>query len=78
MKKYEITEIKAIAESAGDTSIQDALRIHLVEDQYADGDCILFGYSASELEEDDEITEALCNNTPESDFYIDEAGIYHT
>lgn len=74
---YTITNIKAIAESANDTEIQNALLVHLNKDPFNDGDCILFGYSADELKNDSDITDALANSTPISDYTMDENGIYH-
>lgn len=73
---YELTEIKAIAENAGETEPQDALRIHLVNDEYADGDCILYGYTLDDFSSADEITAALKNETTETSFEINENGIY--
>lgn len=72
---FEITTIKAIAECAGESEVQDALLIHEINDEFHNGDCILFGYSADELTSDEEIAEALINNTPISDWSI-ENGIY--
>lgn len=46
---YELTEIQAIAENAGDTEAQDALRIHLTADEFSDGDCILYGYKLDDF-----------------------------
>lgn len=74
---YVITEVQAIAASAYETEAQDALRVHLIDDPYSDGDCILFGYSIADFDNDEEITEALNNNVSESDFYVDENCIYH-
>lgn len=74
---YEITTIKAIAECANETEIQDAILIHENNDEFSNGDCILFGYSADELEADEDITDALINNTPCTDFTIDNKGVYH-
>ena len=74
---YTITAIKAIADSANDTEIQEAVLVHLNKDSFNDGDCILFGYSAEDFECDNDITEALNNDTPSSDYTIDDNGIYH-
>ena len=74
---YTLTLIKAIAECAGDTDIQDAILVHLNDDEFKDGDCILFGYSINDFENDSDITEALINNAPISAYTIDHNGIYH-
>lgn len=74
---YTLTAVKAIAESAGDTEVQDAIRVHLNSDEFGDGDCILYGYSMDEFTCDEDITDALTNNSPETYFTIDENGIYH-
>lgn len=77
IENYELTEVKAIAENAGDTEAQDALRVHLVSDEYADGDCILYGYSLDDFSSASEITDVLMSENPETSFDIDEDGIYH-
>lgn len=74
---YEITTIKAIAECAGEPEIQDALLIHNTNEEFNDGDCILFGYTADEFEADEDITEALINNTPCTAWTVDGEGVYH-
>lgn len=75
--RYTITNIMAIAESANDTEIQCAVLVHLNKDNFNVGDCVLFGYSVDDFENDDDITEALENNTPSSYYTIDDNGIYH-
>lgn len=77
MKIYEITDIQAIAECAGDTELQNAVLVHEIKDKFNDGDCILFGYSSADFENDSDVLAALQNETPESDFTIDKHGIYH-
>lgn len=74
---YELTEVKAIAECAGDTEVQDALLIHEMKDEFCDGDCILYGYTLDDFDGEDEITDALISGAPESAFEINEDGIYH-
>lgn len=71
---YEITNIKAVA--TGDIVVQDALLIHATNDDHHDGDCILYGYTADELISDDDIAEALINNTPDTDWTIYN-GVYY-
>lgn len=46
-------------------------------EEFTDGNCILFGYGSDELENDDDITEALLNSTPCTYWKIDEEGVYH-
>lgn len=75
MTKYELTEIKAIAANAGDTEVQDAILIHLTNDEFHGGDCVLFGYSLDELETDEDIETALNNEYTSSCFAV-ENGIY--
>jgi hypothetical protein len=77
MKIYEITDIKAIAECAGDTEPQNSVLVHEKADKFRNGDCILFGYSSGDFENDSDVLTALQNETPESDFTIDKRGIYH-
>lgn len=77
MKIYEITDIQAIAECAGDTEPQNAVLVHEIKDKFKNGDCILFGYSATDFENDSDVLTALQNETPENDFTIDKHGIYH-
>lgn len=77
MKIYEITDIKAIAERAGDTEPQSSVLVHEKADKFRSGDCILFGYSSADFENDSDVLTALQNETPESDFLIDKHGIYH-
>lgn len=77
MQIYEITDIKAIAECAGDTELQNAVLVHEIKDKFNDGDCIIFGYSSADFENDSDVLTALQNETPESDFTIDKHGIYH-
>lgn len=74
---YEITTIKAIAECAEELIIQDALLIHEVKDEFGNGDCILFGYTKDELISDEDVQDALMNNTPISDWTIDKNNVYH-
>ena len=74
---YTLTLIKAIAESANETEVQDAILVHLNSDEFSDGDCILFDYSTEQLADDESIEEALYNNTPCTYWEIDENGIYH-
>ncbi len=74
---YTLTAIKAIAESANDVEVQDAILVHLNKDKFNDGDCVLFGYSIDDFENDNDITDALINNTPISDYTVDDNGIYH-
>lgn len=77
MKDYEIYELTSVKATApGETETQDAILVHLKKDAFSDGDCILFGYSAEDFDCDDDITDALINNTPESCYTIDENGIY--
>lgn len=44
----EITRCKAAAISAGDTTLQDALFIHDLNDDFHDGDAVVFGYDMPE------------------------------
>ena len=74
--KFEINTIKAIAECAGESEVQEALLIHEKNDEFHNGDCILFGYSADELTSDEEVADALFNNTPET-YWTVEDGIYY-
>lgn len=75
-KIYEITSIKAINASAGDTEPQDAILVHHIGDEFGDDDCILFEYT-KEFESDDEITDTLQNETPSIAFTISEkTGVY--
>lgn len=74
---YETTDIKAVAECAGDTKPQRAVLVHEKADKFGNGDCILFGYSSEDFENDSDVLAALQNENPESDFSIDESGIYH-
>lgn len=78
MKIYEIMNIRAVAECAGDTECQDAVLVHEVTDKFRNGDCILFGYSSEDFEDDADVLAALQNESPVSDFTIDDCGIYHT
>ena len=77
MKIYEITDIHAIAECAGDTEPQNSVLVHEKADKFRNGDCIIFGYSSADFENDSDVLTALQNETPESDFTIDKHGIYH-
>ncbi len=77
MKIYEVTNIRAIAECAGDTESQDAVLVHEIADRFHDGDCIIFGYSAENFRDDSDVLAALQNESPISDFTMDEHGIYH-
>lgn len=38
---YTLTAIKAIAESANDVEVQDAILVHLNKDKFNDSDCVL-------------------------------------
>lgn len=76
---YEIRNIKAVAESAGDNEnqVQGAVMVHLISDKFHDGDCILFGYHTADFANEYDITDALQNESPISDFYINEdTGVY--
>lgn len=74
---YETTDIKAVAECAGDTETQNAVLVHEKADKFGNGDCILFGYLSEDLKNDSDVLAALQSETPESNFSIDESGIYH-
>lgn len=74
MNKYELTKIKA---TANGEEVQNAILVHLTEDAFGDGDCVLFGYEIDELASDDDITDAIINNTPSTFWNTDDKGIYH-
>lgn len=78
MKTYELMSIRAIAECAGDTEAQDSVLVHEIADKFRNGDCILFGYSSEDFEDDADVLAALQNESPVSDFTIDVYGTYHT
>ena len=51
---YEFSECTAIALEAGDTTRQNAIFCHKIDDEFRDGDCVIFGYSLPADEEDAE------------------------
>lgn len=79
---YEIENIKAVAECDALDEVQDALFVSSVNDEFGDGDCILFGWMEEYFEEYDEnereerLIEALQDEYPTSD-YCEINGIYY-
>lgn len=49
---YEFKECKAVAIEAGDADAQNALFCHKLDDEFCDGDCVIFGYELPESVED--------------------------
>lgn len=52
INNIEFTTIKAIAAVDSANDVQDALLMHDIEDEFCDGDCIVFGYEMPEDEAD--------------------------
>lgn len=57
MKRYELTEIKAIAN--GDTEVQDAILVHDCEYGFHDQDNIIFDAELDRFNSDADVEEAL-------------------
>lgn len=74
MKKYTLTEIKAVA--YGDTEVQDAILVHDNEYEFEDQDVIIFGYSMEEFDSDNAVDEVLVNEYCPTCF-CREDGIYY-
>lgn len=73
---YELTEIKAIAACEREEGIvQDAILCHQLNDEFSDGDCIIFGYSISYFETEEEVEDVLKYDTC-STFSEVEGGAY--
>ena len=74
MKRYELTEIKAIA--YGDTEVQDAILVHDREDEFGDGDCLIFDASIDHFNSDEDVEYRLINDCCPTYFDIVD-GIYY-
>ncbi|MBO7714620.1 MAG: hypothetical protein J6S85_13675 [Methanobrevibacter sp.] len=73
---FEILKIKAISKYDESEAIQDALLIHEDGDEFRDGDCVLFGYSAEDFETADDIAAAVQNECASTCYYINANGIF--
>lgn len=62
--EVEFTACTAIAASIGDTTRQDAVFVHDTEDECGNGDCVVFGVSLPESEEE---AVALCEEYGDTD-----------
>lgn len=73
---YEFTSIRAVAHSAGDNEIQDAILVHSVGETGESFDYIYFGWDMPETNED---AMQLLHEAehPSALFCIDENGVYH-
>ncbi len=80
--RYELTEVKAIAESAGDTEAQNALFIIEKADDFQPGDWqewILYDYELTSFDTEEEIEDAIYHsNYATKSYEEDENGVYHT
>lgn len=55
--RYELTTCTAIAVTAGDTTRQDALYFHDREDEFHDGDSVVFGYNIDWVNDDSDLSD---------------------
>ena len=58
-KKYVLTEVLAVA--YGDNEPQDAVLVHYKEDEFCDGDCLIFDASIDHLNSDEDVEYRLIN-----------------
>jgi hypothetical protein len=71
-----VKEIKAIADCEDDTlTVQYALLIHFTDDEFADGNGIIFGYDMPESDED--AKQMIDDAYYERCYFLDDDGIYH-
>lgn len=73
---YTLTSIKAVPYELPE-EVQDAILIHNNNEEFEDGDCILFGYGISEFESDYDVETALINECCATYSRIED-GIYYS
>jgi hypothetical protein len=75
-KEAEVEEIKAIADCDDETlEVQNALFIHYTDDEFGDGNGIIFGYDMPE--NDEEAQQMIEDAYYEHCYFLDDDGIYH-